>query len=579
MKTSIFHKVFGGYILIIVALSALIIVFSFNTIRNHYINLLTNNLESLGASLKLKVEPVLQKEKFEELDALIKELGKEINTRITVILSNGMVVADSEENPGLMENHRTRPEIMDAVESGFGKSIRYSTTLEKEMLYVALPINSGDNKKVLAVLRISLFLSDINVLLNKLKIDILKISIAIIIISVLVALFFSSSLSKPIGELMTASHKIASGDFDTKVLFKSKDELSRLADSFNNMSEQMKRMFEKLSQQKDELNNIISSIQEALLLIDKDGQILLFNDSFKELSGNQIVEKKYYWEVLRVPEFGDLIKRVTIQKKSLVQEIMLNNQVYLCSVAFLSNQQEMVVLFHNITDLKNLEKIKRDFVTNVSHELRTPLTAIKGFTETLEEGVDGKNRHYVDVIKGHTERLIRIVQDLLMLSELEEKGNKLELKDINLVNIMENISRLFIPKAKDKNLEFKVNIDKNVANIKADSFKLEQILINLIDNAIKYTEKGGIEVFVKLKDESVVFDITDTGIGIPNEYLPRIFERFFVVDKSHSRKLGGTGLGLSIVKHIVQLHNGKIDIESTVGKGTKFVITLPINHA
>jgi two-component system phosphate regulon sensor histidine kinase PhoR len=236
-----------------------------------------------------------------------------------------------------------------------------------------------------------------------------------------------------------------------------------------------------------------------------------------------------------------------------------------------------MVIFHDITEIKNTEKIKKDFILNVSHELRTPLTAIKGFIESLGTEIDKKNLRYLDILKRNTERLINIVNDLLVLSELEDRETVLRLEDVDLNQLIEDIRKIFEQKLKEKKLNLKIqSADKHIT-VKADSFQLEQIFINLIDNAIKYTQKGGIVITVKQDKKYTTISIEDTGIGIPKENLTRIFERFYVVNKSRSRSLGGTGLGLSIVKHIVLLHNGKIDVESTLGKGTKFTISLPNN--
>ncbi len=395
----------------------------------------------------------------------------------------GLELGADDKDPKLIENQKNKPEIINAIKNGFGTSVRYSIVLKKDMLFVALPVIG--NKELLGILRVSLFLRDIDILFAKLQTKILRISMVIIILSLLGALLFSRNLLRPIQRLKIASQKVAGGDFNVRVTLKSNDELRDLAESFNHMTEQMKEIFEKLSQQNEEL--------------------------------------------------------------------------------------------------KNAEIVKRDFATNVSHELRTPLTAIKGFAETLEDEVDPKSRRHVDIIRVHTDRLITIVQDLLTLSEIEEKEANLEFEDVNIVELLENVKNLFTEKIIEKGLELKFVIDENIPHLKADSFKLEQMFINLIDNAVKYTEKGGITISIKQvpevlpQNEFVVFEIMDTGIGISEKYLIRIFERFFVVDKSRSRKLGGTGLGLSIVKHIVQLHNGRITVESTPDTGSKFTVILPIN--
>jgi two-component system phosphate regulon sensor histidine kinase PhoR len=483
-------------------------------------------------------------------------------------------LADSEKDPAVMENHRNRPEVIQALKGSVGELLRYSTTVKEDMLYVAMPVKKSE--KTLGVLRISLFLKDINNLLDNLKTNILHIVLLVIVVSLLGAFIFAKGLTKPIRKLSAAFRRVASGDFDVKVLLKNQDEVKELADSFNLMSDQIKSLFAEVSRQKESLNSIISSVQEGLLVLDRREKIILCNESLKKLVQNNFIEEKFYWEVIREAKFGDLVKKVREEKKNAIDEVALNNRIYLCGATIMESREEIVIVFHDITEMKNVENIKRDFVVNVSHELRTPLTSIKGFAETLEEEAGEKERQYVEIIKRNTDRLINIVQDLLSLSELEEKGITLTIEEVRVKKVIENVIRIFKHGLKEKSLDLKLDIKDDLPPIKADPFKLEQMFINLIDNAIKYTEKGEITVTLKQKEEHIVIVIQDTGIGIPKEHLPRIFERFYVMDKSRSRRLGGTGLGLSIVKHIVLLHNGTIDVESTFGAGTKFIITLPI---
>lgn len=575
MKKSFFFKIFSGYFFIIFLLSFLFLVSTFKTIRNSYIDILTGNLKNLGITLRLKIIPLLEENHFEELDTLIKKLGRNINTRITVIDPRGVVLADSEKDPELMENHKNRPEIRDALKGETGKSLRFSTTVKGEMLYVAVPVEK--DKRVLGILRVSLFLKDINILLGNIRSRILQIALIAIIISLSGATLFSKGLSNPIKELVRGARKVASGDFDVKIYLRNRDELKELGSAFNYMTHKIKTLFADLSFRKEELDSIISSLQQGLLVLDKDGKIVLSNESSQKILKNNNIDGKLYWKVIREPKLSDLIKRVADEKGSLVGEVEFNEKTFVCSATFIAAQEEIVLIFHDITEIKNLEKVKKDFVVNVSHELRTPLTAIKGFVETLEDEVNKKHIHYLEIIKKHTERLINIVEDLLLLSEFEEKKAKLEIEDVNLNSLVENVQRIFNQKIKEKGLTLELNRDKEIPIIKADPFKLEQLFINLIDNAINYTEKGKIRLSLTRENQYLKIEIEDTGIGIPHENLPRIFERFYVVDKSRSRKLGGTGLGLSIVKHIVLLHNGKIDVESTYGKGTKFKIILPVS--
>jgi two-component system phosphate regulon sensor histidine kinase PhoR len=340
------------------------------------------------------------------------------------------------------------------------------------------------------------------------------------------------------------------------------------------MVTRIKKLVTELSLEKEALNIIIASIQEGIVVLNKKGKILLSNDSFGKIVNNTAVKDKFYWELIRSHKLGKLIENIGRENAVASEEIEINERNYICSAAFLSSAEQIVLTLHDITEILQVTKMKKDFVANVSHELRTPLTAIKGFVETLEQEKNVKTKHYLDIIKRHTDRLINIVQDLQLLSELEEK-EKLELENVNLQKLVNNIFRMFNQRLKEKNLYFKLNVADNFPAIKADSFKLEQMFINLIDNALKYTEKGGITITVDQVNSSVKIEIEDTGIGIPGEHLSRIFERFYVVDKSRSRKMGGTGLGLAIVKHIVQAHKGEINIESKVNKGSKFTIILP----
>lgn len=575
MRKSLFFRLFSGYLLIVLVISIFIPALSFKIIRTHYINTLSANLRNLGGSLILGVSPLLEEGRFNELDSLVKKMGGQIDTRITVVDPEGVVLADSEKDPESMENHRNRPEVIEALKGSFGTSLRLSTTVGEEMLYVALPIQSHGT--ILGILRVSLFLTSINGLLNDLKMNILYVTTVIIIICLLGAGLFSRSLSRPIGQLASLSHRVASGDFNTKAFLKNGGELEELADSFNHMTEQIKTLFAELSSRKEELDSIISSLQEGLLLLDEKGKILLSNESFDTIVQQDSVQGHFYWEVVRETAFAELVKKVRDEKRSFAREVVLNDRIFLCSGTPLESRQEIIVVLHDITQAKNLEKMKKDFVVNVSHELRTPLTAIKAFVETLEEEIDGKKRHYVDVIKRHTDRLINIVGDLLLLSELEGKGTKLEIEEVKVKNLIENIVPMFQPRLREKHLDLKLEVENNLPLIRADRFKLEQMFINLIDNAIKYADQGEIRISARKTNNNIRLEIEDTGIGIPEEQLPRIFERFYVVDKSRSRKFGGTGLGLSIVKHIVLLHDGSIDVESSLGSGTRFSVTLPIN--
>ncbi len=574
MKHSIFVKIFSGFVLIIVGLTALFLFFSFKATRSFYLESSARYLEKLGSSLKFNVMPFIEGDEWEELDAFVKKIGKDIETRITIIDPDGVVLADSEEDPRTMVNHRFRPEIAKAYTGTIGRSLRFSNTVKANMLYIGLPLKKDE--QIIGVLRVSLFVRDINNLLASMRSDILPSIILITFISLLGAFLISRSLSKATKELSAASIQVAAGNFDTKVYLKRRDELGQLAERFNHMTGQVHSLVSELTAQKEELKSIISSIDEGIIALDNEGKILLSNPSFWEIVKSDKTEGKYYWEVVRKSDFNEFIKITQDEKKNNSRELEFCERTFLCSATYLSSREEIVVTFYDLTKIKDVERIKKDFILNVSHELRTPLTAIKGYVETLSEEMDEGENHYLKIIERNTDRLINIVNDLLTLSEVEEKEQKPEIENVDLQKVMENVLKIFEQRIAEKNLSIVLDIEKGLPPIKGDTFKLEQMFINLIDNAVKYTDEGRIGVELKGKDGTVIAVVADTGIGIPQKDIGRIFERFYVVDKSRSRSQGGTGLGLSIVKHIAQLHSGDVHVESTEGQGTKVTIKFPL---
>jgi two-component system, OmpR family, phosphate regulon sensor histidine kinase PhoR len=442
------------------------------------------------------------------------------------------------------------------------------------MLYVALPIKDGD--KIIGVSRISMFITDIDNLINSLRDKILVVILIVMIIALLFAFFFSRNLTRPIKQLVEVSRAVAHGDFDQKVVLKNNDELKLLGGSFNNMINEIKSLFTQVNNQKLELNNIIASIQEGLVVLDQLGKIVLCNQSFEKMTDVESLTGKFYWETVRDTKVATLVKKMGNSSTNLTSEIQIKDEYYLCSANQINSKKEIVLIFYNISDLKKLENIKRDFVVNVSHELRTPLTVIKGYIETIEDDIDKKNLKYIEIIKNHTNRLISIVQDLMTVSQLEDNHIKLNLTEFNIEKLFHDLNITFEQKVKSKNLNLVFIINDNIQIFQGDEFKIEQMFINLIENAIRYTEKGEIIVRAGVEGSFIKFEVSDTRIGIPDKDKERIFERFYTVDKSRSRQIAGTGLGLSIVKHIVLLHNGKICVKSVLNSGSTFIILFPI---
>ncbi len=325
-----------------------------------------------------------------------------------------------------------------------------------------------------------------------------------------------------------------------------------------------------------ELTRIFNTIDIGIILIDSTGKIIYSNRQADSIILNlkKGYKNNFYYEIINIDKVLTQIKNSIDNKSRTIQEIKIKNKFFKIEVIPIKENNNYLLTLQDITEIKRFQNIKRDFVTNVSHELKTPLTAIKGYAETIT-GLDPENQEYLNIIKRNTNRLINTVNDLLLLSELEDDKSKKAITNIDLCLLARNILPLFAEKLESKPIKLSLICQKNKIIVKADPFHIEQILINLIDNAIKYTEKGNIKILIEEDKYYVKMKIIDTGIGIPFSHLDRIFERFYTVDKSHSRKLGGTGLGLSIVKHITNLYNGEILVDSSPKKGSIFTVVLP----
>jgi two-component system phosphate regulon sensor histidine kinase PhoR len=535
-------------------------------------------------SLKPEVLNLYQKGDKKGVDLLVKGLKERVDIRMTVIEPDGTVIADSENNPLEMENHGDRPEILQALRGDIQDAIRFSSTMGEYMLYLAIPVEKKSGETQL-ILRVSLFLRQIRLLVNQLKWKIIIALSVLFILTLIMAWYFSRGISNPVKEIAEATRRFASGDFEVKIFPKKKDELGEVALSFNNMVREQKSLFDKLSENKEELQAIICSIKEGLLVITAEGRIRLCNESFEKIVAKKKITGYAYWEVLRIPDFENFVKRAIDTQESFYEEIESDDQTYMVGFNPMSQGEKVVIIFRDITSFKQLEKMKKDFVVNLTHELKTPLTAIKGFMETLEEEEDIKNPQYVEIINRHTERMNQIVSDLLVLSELEdlEEGKRpVEFEPIKLDEMVSNILKIYKEKIKEKDLELEVDVQENLPPFNGEKFKMEQMFINLVDNAVKYSDKGKISILIAKSEKEnkckccIEIQVKNNGLPIPARSLSRIFERFYVVDKSRSRKLGGTGLGLSIVKHVILLHKGEISVESTPENGTIFTILLPL---
>ena len=531
----------------------------------------------------------------QEISLLVSQLGEKTGIRVTVIDKDGVVIGDSDKDPKVMENHANRPEVKDAIFKGIGEGIRYSTTLNKDMLYVAVPIED-DGGKTVAVVRTALPLSSLEETLAPMKSRLIGLALIIGLIITPLALLLSyassKTFTKSLEKSIILSEQIGKGNFNVSIpISDRKGEIGKLSLALKTMAEKLDELFRQVSIEKSQLEAVLTAMSEGVMVVANDGRVILMNHALKDMLAIKDTSfGKPYWEVLRNREIMELIENTIKNHLSEKKEISLfypTERYYIASAIPLGSlKKETIVVMFDITEFKTLEKIKADIVANVSHELRTPLTAIKGYVETLELGAyenPDERSHFLNIIGRHTDRLINIVSDLLLLSDIERKSTPLgeesraTFEQIDFKESVYSSLEALKSKVEEKGLRVSVDIEENLPKFRGDGFLLGQMFINLIDNAVKYTPEGGtIGVEIKHPDSQFKIEVIDTGIGIPKEHLARIFERFYRVDKTRSRKIGGTGLGLSIVKHIVIMHGGKIEVESEVGKGSRFMITLPL---
>jgi two-component system phosphate regulon sensor histidine kinase PhoR len=587
---SIFWKQFISSFLIIVLV---IFIFTFLIIGelNKYDKSLTKERLLTTANLTAEVLiPALENPQIDDVQSVVSRLGEKTGVRITVIDENGLVLGETDKNPREMENHSERPEIKQAFNNEIGESLRYSTTLQKEMFYVAVPYEAK-NGTSLTVIRTSLPLSIIQQTLLPLESKVIYTGIVLTILALLLSLVVSKTTTKSLAGIINISEELAKGNLNVDIpISESKGEIPKITMALNHMAQKLNEVFKQLSHEKNQIEAVLSAMSEGVMVVSEKGKIILTNNIFKEMFNlTDDSFQKSYWEVLRNKEVIKLIDGVLQNWKPDNKEVFYlypEERYYLANVIPLTSpEREIIVVMFNITEFKKLENIKADFIANVSHELRTPLTAIKGYTETLEEGAfedPQEQKHFIKIIKRHADRLINIVSDLLVLSEVEgrdvlsQQNENGDLEDVNVNEVIRSSLEALKSNALEKELKVSFNPSDKEHIITASRFLLEQMFINLIDNAVKYTpDHGEVGIEITDKNEYLTIEIYDNGIGIPKDSLPRIFERFYRVDKTRSRKMGGTGLGLSIVKHIVIIHGGKIDVESEEGKGSRFRISLP----
>ena len=574
MKKRIFWKFFAALFLLSVVLSLAFYALVVGQARSFYLQTQEESLAQLGGLVRAELAAAWPFPDERALDAFIKLKGRQARVRLTVIDPRGRVLADSQKDPAAMQNHADRPEIAAALSGRSRSETHFSFTLRERMLYHAQPLNAGGN--TVAALRLSQFVREIDRMFAFWRDRVTALLLALLGISLLFSFLLSRNLTRPIRQLARAARDFGAGKWQAHVPERRADELGQLAAEFNAMADRQRATLDELELSQHELEAILASVADGLLVIDAQERIVRAGPRFCQLVGEAHPENRPYWEILRSREFAELVRQAAA--KSVRSEIEISGRTYLASLAPLPDSGGTVVSFHDLSESRHLERQKKDFVANVSHELRTPLTAIKGYAETLAEGATGDLRKYLDVILRHADRLIDLTKDLLSLSELEARNGALLREAIDWPELLAGIRVLFEKKLLEKALKLSIEIAEGLERtpFMGDRFRLEQMLINLLDNALKYTDSGGITIRVAVAANRLIIACEDSGAGIASEHLPRIFERFYVIDKARSRQSGGTGLGLAIVKHIVNLHGGEITVESVPGQGSVFTISLPI---
>ncbi|HSA96037.1 MAG TPA: ATP-binding protein [Acidobacteriota bacterium] len=574
MKRTLFLRIFSGYAGVIILLAAGVMLFAPPLMRRHNIEEKASYLEHMAVLLEPQIVPYLTGAGPADLRELVVAFSQQTGTRITVIDLTGQVLADSEKEARDMENHFYRPEIQASLGGEKRMSIRWSSTLKQEMMSMSVPLEASG--RVVGALRLSLFMKNLEALLGVFRRELLKIVGLMILVALLTVFFLSKSVSDPVREVIDASSRVAAGDFEVTVSARRSGEFRRFAQSFNVMTGRLKTLFDEIRMKNEEIQGILGSMREGLCVLSADDRIELCNASFRLTVRNESPEGRHVWEVVRSTGLAEAVRKARASRGDASEEGTIGDRVFYCSVAPLATGGRLVVTLHDITEIRALEKTKKDFIVNVSHELRTPLTAIKGFLETIEPRAEEENRPYLEIIRRNTDRMIAIVDDLLVLSALEERGPKIDKTEVDLKPLAESILKMFEKRASDKGLGLSLEASPDLPHVQADPGQMEGLLLNLVDNAVKYTEKGAVKVRLSARGANLVLEVEDTGPGIGAEHLPHIFERFYVVDKSRSKKLGGTGLGLSIVKHIVLAHKGSVSVRSRLGEGTTFSVLLPL---
>ena len=593
MRARLFWRLGLTYVALLLAVLLAVDLYSVRVIRSQAIR---SAHDELGSLLRLALADPPRANDPASLQNWTQRVSSS-GPRVTIIDSAGRVLTDSAADPAKMDNHANRVEVQQALAQGSGKSVRHSVTLNRELVYRAERLQQTGSDPL--VIRLAVPLSQVNLSVVELRQRLVFATLVMLAIGILVSFAFARMFADRVDRLRDFSLRIAEGDFHTLLREGPRDELSDLADSMNQTAARLDREIRLLSGERNRSSAILRSMVEGVAVIDAQERLVFYNRAFSEIFNVEAAtgEGRPLIEVVRNSELVGLIRRALRGDERLQSDIAMGiSQIQSFSVtaapvkaldasapngSLQERPSGAVVVLHDVTELRRLERVRQDFVANVSHEFKTPLTAIQGFAETLLGGAlddPTNNRRFLEIIRNHAIRLARLTNDLLKLARIEAGKLEVQFSSVGLMELIEGCAETTLLKANRKDITLEIDVPPKLPPVRGDASLLRDVLQNLLDNAVQYTPEGGrIHVTASAGPREAVIAVTDTGIGIPLADQERIFERFYRVDVARSREAGGTGLGLSIAKHIVEAHGGRLCVESNVGQGSKFSFSIPLD--
>ena len=575
MTTRIFFKLLLSFLglLAIAALGADYLVS--RVTESHLRENLTRDLEEKArvAELALAGLPSTQ------LDRQISQIARRIVGRVTLIEVDGTVLSDSEADPADMENHVTRPEFAAALAGSVGSDIRVSETVGRELLYVAIPFSDG-------ALRLAIPMVEVDARSAEIVSNINRVALLAVIPAVLLAAWLARGVSDQVSQITVFSRELAKGNFQAEAPNLGGGELAELSLTLQTTSERLRSMFDEAQQERSRFAAAVNGIGEGIHVVGRDRRAMLSNPALEQMFPGEplgVGESLDSWSHREIPKLFDQVFGAGEWRSVELVVVVPVERAWQVSCAPIKGQggevQAAVAVFHDITDLERVNRMRKDFVINVSHELRTPLTAIQGYTETLLDGAvedEENSRPFLRIIRQNSERLAKLTSDLMTLSQIEVHAREFNMSLHSGAALLGQAADAIRTVADRKGLKIVIHPVSEDLEVECDTDAVQEALTNLLENSTKYTSEGGvITIGLTDKGQDVEFSVRDTGIGISPEHIPRLFERFYRVDTARSRALGGTGLGLAIVKHLVLAHRGSVRVESKVGKGSTFFLRIP----